>query len=142
MNVTPAPLQPTETMTEITSNDLAFDVLKLEIAVKKLKAQLEERRAALKQKMQDLGVKVLQTDRYKVQIIPKKVVVIEDHKAAGEALDKMNIPVAYEQVLTEQVQEVVKTFVKGDKRQGITAQELPGVIVKEMTNLRIDLVEE
>lgn len=135
-------LQQQEPMQAMTNDDLAYNVMRLDLAVKKLKSELDSRRLALKDRMEQLGVRSLQTNRYKVQIIPKKIVVIEDHQVAGEALESMNVPVQYTQTLTEQVQEVVKTLAKGDKKQHIKAIEIPGVVVKENTTLRIDAVEE
>lgn len=99
----------------LTSYEKAQQIIKLESAKDKIDERLSELRADLLAATKEQGVLTLKTEDYTITRATRETLKVTDHKEAAAELDKMNVPVMTETVLSDSTKKVLKELIKQGK---------------------------
>lgn len=99
----------------LTSYEKAQQIIKLEAAKDKIDSALSQLRADLLEVTKQQKVMTLKTEDYTITRATRETLKVADHKAAAAELDKMNVPVMTETVLSDSTKKVLKELIKQGK---------------------------
>lgn len=99
----------------LSTYEKAQQIIKLEAAKDKIDSALSELRADLLTATKEQGVLTLKTEDYTITRATRETLKVTDHKTAAIELDKMNIPVLTETVLSDSTKKVLKELIKQGK---------------------------
>lgn len=99
----------------LTSYEKAEQIIKLEATKDKIDSALSQLRADLLEVTKQQKVMTLKTEDYTITRATRETLKVADHKAAAAELDKMNVPVMTETVLSDSTKKVLKELIKQGK---------------------------
>lgn len=120
----------TEELKELNANEKARQFLKLAELKKEIVERYEEIRKELLETTQNLGIKQLKTDDYTISRARRVSISIYDDEEAGNALEKLGVPVKYEKKLASHLMTTIRALAKDKDIAGIEKKETEYILVK------------